>query len=58
MRAAGFFKHKSANLAEAYKHFTGLDLQGAHNAMVDVSACMTVYFGCLAHAEAEAAQAA
>lgn len=44
MLAAGFNKHKSANLREAYKHFTGLDLQNAHNAMEDVKATVAVYF--------------
>lgn len=37
-------KSKTANLGEAYKHFTGNDLARAHNAMVDVQACMAVYF--------------
>lgn len=44
MVAAGRLHHKSANLREAYLHFTGKDLAGAHNAMVDVRACMAVYF--------------
>lgn len=44
MLAAGFNKHKSANLAEAYKHFTGLDLVDAHSALADVLACKAVYF--------------
>lgn len=44
MRAAGQFHHKSANLSEAYKHFTGQELQNAHSAMADVQACMAVYF--------------
>ncbi|MES1993166.1 MAG: 3'-5' exonuclease [Pseudomonadota bacterium] len=44
MLAAGFNKHKSANLAEAYKFFTGTDLQDAHSALADVQACMAVYF--------------
>lgn len=44
MIAARRNHHKSANLGEAYKHFTGQDLQGAHNAMVDVDACKVVYF--------------
>ncbi len=35
---------KSANLSEAYLHFTGQQLEGAHSAMVDVKACMAVYF--------------
>ena len=44
MIAAGRHHHKSVNLAEAYKHFTGKDLDGAHNAAVDVMACKAVYF--------------
>jgi len=32
-------------LGEAYKHFTGVELEGAHDAMVDVKACMEVYWG-------------
>lgn len=44
MRAAGRFHHKSANLREAYQHFTGKPLDGAHSAMVDVQACMAVWF--------------
>lgn len=44
MRAAGRNHFKSANLGEAYKHFTGNELVGAHSALVDVQACMAVYF--------------
>lgn len=44
MRAAGRMHFKSANLGEAYKHFTGNELVGAHSAMVDVQACISVYF--------------
>lgn len=44
MRAARRFHHKTPNLGEAYRHFTGQELVGAHNAMVDVRACMAVYF--------------
>lgn len=44
MIAAGRLHHKSANLREAYRHFTGNELAGAHQAMVDVQACMAVYF--------------
>jgi DNA polymerase-3 subunit epsilon len=32
-------------LGEAYKYFTGKELEGAHNAMNDVDGCMEVYFG-------------
>lgn len=34
-------------LTEAYKHFTGKPLEGAHNAMPDVQGAMAVYFACL-----------
>ena len=44
MRAAGRNHYKSANLGEAYKHFTGNELVGAHSALIDVQACMAVYF--------------
>lgn len=35
---------KSANLAEAYEFFMGKKIEGAHDAMVDVEACKSVYF--------------
>lgn len=44
MKAVGRFHHKTPNLGEAYRHFTGQELQNAHSAMADVQACMTVYF--------------
>jgi DNA polymerase-3 subunit epsilon len=44
MKAAKRFHYKSPNLGEAYQHFTGQPLEGAHNAMVDVRACAAVYF--------------
>lgn len=56
MKRAGFLKHKSANLGEAYLYFTGEPLEGAHSAMVDVKACATVYFA--ARDKTEAAVAA
>lgn len=43
MLKAGRRHYKTANLGEAYKHFTGKDLQGAHNAMADVLGCLEVY---------------
>jgi DNA polymerase-3 subunit epsilon len=45
MRAAGINRWKTANLGEAYLHFTGKPLDGAHSAMNDVQGCMAVYFG-------------
>lgn len=50
MKAAGFLKHKSANLGEAYAHFMGKPLEGAHSAIVDVRACMDVFFAATAPA--------
>jgi DNA polymerase-3 subunit epsilon len=44
MVAAGMRGPKSPNLGEAYRHFTGEDLENAHNAAVDVMACKAVYF--------------
>jgi DNA polymerase-3 subunit epsilon len=43
MVRAGFTKHKSANLREAYQFFTGKPLQNAHSAMADVRGCLAVY---------------
>lgn len=31
-------------LPEAYKHFTGKEMEGAHNAMADTKACMAIYY--------------
>jgi DNA polymerase-3 subunit epsilon len=44
MLRAGFNKHKSANLREAYRHFFGDELVGAHSAIEDAKGCMHVYF--------------
>lgn len=44
MEKAGFNKFKTANLREAYLHFTGKELENAHSAMADVQGCMAVYF--------------
>lgn len=40
---------KSPNLAEAYYHFTGKVLEGAHNAQNDIMACKAVYYGIKEH---------
>lgn len=44
MVSAGFNKFKTASLGEAYRHFTGKELEGAHSARADVHGCMEVYF--------------
>jgi len=43
MVAVGMTQYKNPSLAEAYKHFTGEDLIGAHDAIVDVMATIEVY---------------
>jgi len=45
MLAAGRKHAKSPNLGEAYQHFTGRQLEGAHNAAVDLAATKAVYYG-------------
>ena len=55
MKRAGFLKHKSANLGEAYEHFTGKKLENAHSAIADVQACIAVYFATKDLAKAKAA---
>jgi len=40
---------KSPNLGEAYYHFTGKVLDGAHDAQVDIMACKAVYYGIKRH---------
>lgn len=44
MRRAGMGSRvKSANLREAYRHFMGTELVGAHSAMADAQGCRDVY---------------
>lgn len=44
MLAAGFNKPKPPKLEECMRHFFGEELTGAHDALVDVRACIRVYF--------------
>ena len=43
MRAAGFTKPKPPRLSECMRHFFDEDLDGAHNALVDVRATVRLY---------------
>lgn len=43
MKAVGFDKPKPPKLEECIRHFFGEELDGAHDAMVDVTACRRVY---------------
>ena len=44
MLAAGFNKPKAPKLEECIRHFFDEDLEGAHDAMIDVRACARVYY--------------
>lgn len=54
MRASGRHGYKSPKLSEAYKCFTGDELVGAHDAMVDVRATVTVFEALMTAAERQA----
>jgi len=43
MLAAGFNKPKAPKLEECIKHFFDEELEGAHDAMIDLAACLRVY---------------
>jgi len=43
MVAAGFNKPKPPRLSECVRHFFDEDLEGAHDALIDVRACVRVY---------------
>jgi DNA polymerase-3 subunit epsilon len=45
LKLPGKYGYKWPTLAEAYKHYTGSELEGAHDALVDTEACLDVFRG-------------
>jgi DNA polymerase III epsilon subunit-like protein len=45
LKLPGKYGYKWPTLAEAYKHYTGLEIDGAHDALVDTEACLEVFRG-------------
>jgi DNA polymerase III subunit epsilon len=58
MKAAGFNGAKMPKLSEAYEFFTGKSMEGAHDALNDVDACIAVYFGVQDYEQSLAKEAA
>ena len=45
LKLPGKYGYKWPTLAEAYTHYTGLEIEGAHDALVDTEACLAVFRG-------------
>lgn len=45
LKLPGKYGYKWPTLAEAYRHYTGKEIEGAHDALVDTEACLEVFRG-------------
>jgi DNA polymerase-3 subunit epsilon len=45
LKLPGKYGYKWPTLAEAYRHYTGQEIEGAHDALVDAEACLAVFRG-------------
>ena len=45
LKLPGKYGYKWPTLAEAYLHYTGKELEGAHDALVDTEACLEIFRG-------------
>ena len=45
LKLPGKYGYKWPTLAEAYRHYTGDEIEGAHDALVDTEACLRVFRG-------------
>ena len=45
LKLPGKYGYKWPTLAEAYQHYTGQEIEGAHDALVDAEACLAVFRG-------------
>lgn len=45
LKLPGKYGYKWPTLAEAYRHYTGDEIEGAHDALVDTEACSAVFRG-------------
>lgn len=45
LKLPGKYGYKWPTLAEAYRHYTGQEIEGAHDALVDTEACLDIFRG-------------
>jgi DNA polymerase III epsilon subunit-like protein len=45
LKLPGNYGYKWPTLAEAYRHYTGQEIAGAHDALVDAEACLEIFRG-------------